>query len=90
MHALAEAHVAVYGLGGVGAACAVDLVRAGIGHLYVIDFDTVEPSNLNRLVFGFQRYVGWAKIDAFIDAAHEINPHVEIVGKKFSSRRHCL
>lgn len=82
MHALAEAHVAVYGLGGVGAACAVDLVRAGIGHLHVVDFDTVEPSNLNRLAFGFQRYVGWAKTDAFIDAACEINPHVEIVGKK--------
>lgn len=50
--ALANAHVAVYGLGGVGAACALDLVRAGVGYLHVVDFDTVETSNLNRLAFG--------------------------------------
>ncbi len=82
LRALAEAHVAVYGLGGVGAACALDLVRVGVGHLHVVDFDTVEPSNLNRLAFGFQRYVGWAKTEAFIAAAHEINPRVDIVGEK--------
>lgn len=85
--ALANAHVAVYGLGGVGAACALDLVRAGVGYLHVVDFDTVETSNLNRLAFGFQRYVGQAKSDAFIDVAKEINPAIEIVGEKlfFSS-----
>jgi len=82
LRALAEAHVAVYGLGGVGAACALDLVRAGVGHLHVVDFDTVEASNLNRLVFGFQKYVGRAKTEAFIDAAHEINPSIEIAGEK--------
>jgi len=57
-------------------------VRAGVGHLHVVDFDTVEASNLNRLAFGFQRYVGRAKTEAFIDAAHEINPGIEIAGEK--------
>jgi tRNA A37 threonylcarbamoyladenosine dehydratase len=83
LHALAEARVAVYGLGGVGAACALDLVRVGVGHLHVVDFDTVEASNLNRLSFGFQRYIGQAKTDAFIDAAKEINSSIDIVGEKF-------
>lgn len=82
LSALAEAHVAVYGLGGVGAACALDLVRVGIGHLHVVDFDTVEASNLNRLAFGFQRYIGQAKTGAFIEAAREINPDIEILGEK--------
>lgn len=82
LSALAGAHVAVYGLGGVGAACALDLVRVGIGHLHVIDSDIVEASNLNRLAFGFQRYVGLPKTEAFIASAKEINPAIDIVAEK--------
>lgn len=80
--ALARARVAVYGLGGVGAACALDLVRTGIGYLHVIDFDIVEISNLNRLAFGFSRFVGMPKIEAFVQAAKEINPDIEIVAER--------
>ena len=40
--------VAVAGLGGLGSNIAVSLARARIGHLHLIDFDVVEPSNLNR------------------------------------------
>ena len=76
--ALGAAKVAVYGLGGVGAACAMDLVRAGVGELYVVDFDTVDASNLNRLYFGYESSVGEAKVDAFARFAREINPDVSI------------
>jgi len=79
---LADARVAVYGLGGVGAACALDLVRAGVGYLHVIDYDIVEYSNLNRLAFGYNRYAGLAKTEAFTDAAREINPAIQIVSEK--------
>ncbi len=82
LHALETARVAVYGLGGVGAACALDLVRAGVGYLHVVDFDTVEISNLNRLAFGYERYLGQPKTDAFIDAARGINPDIDIVADK--------
>ncbi len=82
MRALEAARVAVYGLGGVGAACALDLVRVGVGHLHVVDFDFVEPSNLNRLAFGSERYLGQSKTEAFIDAAHGINPDIDIVADK--------
>jgi len=78
---LAYARVAVYGLGGVGAACALDLVRAGVGYLHVIDYDIVEYSNLNRLAFGYNRYAGIAKTKAFTDAAKEINPAIQIVSE---------
>ncbi|MCX8013858.1 MAG: ThiF family adenylyltransferase, partial [Rectinema sp.] len=77
--ALAAARVAVYGLGGVGGACALDLVRAGVGYLHVVDFDLVEESNLNRLAFGFRDAVGIPKTEAFFHAAREINPEVEVV-----------
>ncbi|MFZ3110482.1 MAG: ThiF family adenylyltransferase, partial [Rectinemataceae bacterium] len=80
--ALASAWVAVYGLGGVGAACAMDLVRAGVGHLRVIDFDTVDLTNLNRLYFGYASTVGIAKTEAFLHFAREVNPAVKIEAER--------
>jgi len=80
--ALEEAEVAIYGLGGVGAACAMDLVRIGVGHFYVVDFDLVEESNLNRLYFGYLSTVGAAKADVFAKFARDINPAIEIEAKK--------
>ncbi len=76
---LAAAKVAVYGLGGVGATCAIDLVRAGIGSIHVVDFDTVSSSNLNRLCIGYSSTLGMPKVDAFESLARQINPDVSIV-----------
>lgn len=75
---LSRSRVAIYGLGGVGAACALDLVRAGIGSLKVVDFDLVEISNLNRLAFGTIDVVGKPKIDGFAELALKINPEIRI------------
>lgn len=79
---LQQARVAIYGLGGVGAACALDLVRAGVGTLHVIDFDVVEETNLNRLAFGYRRFLGLPKTEAFALAAREINPDVVIQSER--------
>lgn len=43
-----SAKVAIAGLGGLGSNIAINLARTGVGHLHLIDFDIVEPSNLNR------------------------------------------
>ncbi|MCX7023455.1 MAG: ThiF family adenylyltransferase [Spirochaetes bacterium] len=75
---LAAARVCVLGLGGVGGACAVDLVRAGVGCLVVVDFDDVQESNLNRLAYGRLDDVGKPKVAAFADAARAVNPAVRI------------
>jgi tRNA A37 threonylcarbamoyladenosine dehydratase len=77
---LETAKVAVYGLGGVGAACAMDLVRSGIGRLYVVDFDTVDQTNLNRLYFGYQSTIGLPKVRVFERFAKDVNPDVSIEG----------
>ena len=45
---LSAAKVAVCGLGGLGSNIAIALARAGVGKLHIIDFDTVDISNLNR------------------------------------------
>ncbi|HNW83043.1 MAG TPA: tRNA threonylcarbamoyladenosine dehydratase [bacterium] len=78
MAILEKSSVAVYGLGGVGAVAAVTLVRAGIGKIMVTDFDTVNESNLNRLIFGFNSTVGMNKTEVFIKTAQDINPSVKI------------
>ncbi|MHB0897199.1 MAG: tRNA threonylcarbamoyladenosine dehydratase [Spirochaetales bacterium] len=79
---LAAARVAVYGLGGVGATVAMDLVRAGVGHLFVVDFDLVDITNLNRLYFGFASTLGMPKTEAFSRFAREINPGVAIESRQ--------
>jgi tRNA A37 threonylcarbamoyladenosine dehydratase len=75
---LAASRVCVFGLGGVGAAAAVDLVRVGVGHILACDFDEVGESNLNRLAFGFRRFLGVPKAHAFAEIARDINPDVVV------------
>ncbi len=75
---LRKAHVCVFGLGGVGAAAAMDLVRAGVGAITAVDFDLVQDSNLNRLCFGNLANVGIPKVEAFAQAARLVNPAIEL------------
>lgn len=74
MERLAAAHVAVYGLGGVGGNAAEALVRGGIGRLTLIDGDTVAPSNINRQAFALQSTVGLPKTEAAARRLLDINP----------------
>ncbi|HPE36902.1 MAG TPA: ThiF family adenylyltransferase, partial [Spirochaetales bacterium] len=74
---LASARVCVWGLGGVGAAAAMDLVRSGVGGIVAVDFDRVAESNLNRLYFGYRDTVDLPKTDAFASAARRVNPDVD-------------
>lgn len=48
MEKLSHSRVAVVGLGGVGSWCAEALARSGVGHLLLLDQDTVSRSNINR------------------------------------------
>ncbi|PKL09891.1 MAG: tRNA threonylcarbamoyladenosine dehydratase [Spirochaetae bacterium HGW-Spirochaetae-7] len=75
---LAASRVCVFGLGGVGATAAMDLVRAGVGSLVVVDFDTVNESNLNRLYFGYRDGIGKSKVDVFTEYARRVNPRIRI------------
>ncbi len=77
---LARSTVAIFGLGGVGAAAAIDLIRCGVGRLIVTDFDVVQESNLNRLVFGFTDTVEKEKITVLRETAARINPAAIIEG----------
>ena len=72
-----KAKVAVCGLGGLGSNIAVMLARTGVGFLKLIDFDIVEPSNLNRQNY-YIEHLGMYKTDALKSQLEKINPFIEI------------
>lgn len=74
---LAEAKVAVAGLGGLGSNVAFALARIGVGNLHLIDFDRVDITNLNRQQY-FLRHIGMYKTDALKEELKEINPYLHI------------
>lgn len=74
---LAEARVAICGLGGLGSNVAIALARAGIGRLHLIDFDRVDISNLNRQQYKAAQ-LGELKTDAMRRNLLEIAPYCEI------------
>ncbi len=72
-----KARVAVCGLGGLGSNIAVMLARTGVGYLRLIDFDIVEPSNLNRQNY-YVKHLGMFKTDALIEQIKDINPFIKV------------
>ena len=70
--------VAVFGLGGVGGYVCEALARAGVGHLVLIDRDTVNITNINRQIIALQSTVGMKKTDAFAERLKDINPDIKL------------
>ena len=60
--ALQNARVILFGVGGVGGWCAETLLRTGIGHLTIVDFDKVDTTNLNRQVVATHENIGQSKV----------------------------
>lgn len=79
---LANARVAVIGLGGVGGAAAEALVRAGVGHMLFIDGDTIDDTNRNRQLLATTETVGMDKISAAEGRYRAINPDGDFTFKK--------
>lgn len=73
-----RARVAVVGLGGVGAYAAEMLVRAGIGHLTILDSDTVSPSNKNRQLLASESTIGRPKTEVMRERLLDINPKLDL------------
>ncbi|AEV69114.1 sulfur carrier protein ThiS adenylyltransferase ThiF [Acetivibrio clariflavus] len=69
--------VGIAGAGGLGSNCAFNLVRSGFKKLKIVDFDVVEPSNLNRQ-FYFLDQLNTSKVNALRSNLLRINPDLEI------------
>ncbi|MBO4988034.1 MAG: tRNA threonylcarbamoyladenosine dehydratase [Lachnospiraceae bacterium] len=79
---LASARVAVFGIGGVGGFTVEALARSGIGHIELIDHDTVALSNLNRQIIATRDTIGRDKVEVMKERILSINPDAEVVVHK--------
>jgi sulfur carrier protein ThiS adenylyltransferase len=74
---LSDKTVGIAGCGGLGSNCAVALARIGIGHLIIVDFDSVDVSNLNRQYY-FRHQIGEKKVLALAENIHGIDENIRI------------
>lgn len=75
---LKASRVLIVGLGGLGCAAAQYLAAAGVGHLTLLDFDTVSLSNLQRQTLHRDAAIGQPKVDSAREMLAAINPHIEL------------
>jgi len=83
---LQNAHIVIMGVGGLGSPAAMYLAAAGVGTLTLIDFDTVDSSNLQRQIIHNINSVGDSKVDSAKDTLQKINPEVTVnnINKKLT------
>lgn len=79
---LADARVAVFGIGGVGGYAAEALARSGIGVLDLIDHDRVSVTNLNRQIYALHSTIGRYKVDVAKERIQDIHPAARVYAHK--------
>ncbi len=75
---LQQAMITIVGLGAVGGYAAEGLARAGIGRLRLVDFDTIQASNINRQILALDNSIGQAKVKVAQERIHLINPKCQV------------
>lgn len=75
---LKDSRVIIVGMGGLGCASATYLTAAGVGHITIVDFDTVELPDLNRQILYWDEDIGEKKVIAAQRKLSQLNPSVEI------------
>lgn len=71
--------VAVVGIGGVGGYAVEGLIRSGIQSIILVDYDTIEISNLNRQIISDQKHIGYFKVDEMERRILNINPECKVI-----------
>ena len=84
---LKAAKVLCIGAGGLGSPLMLYLAAAGVGTIGIVDFDTVDVTNLQRQIIHGTKDVGRLKMESARETLRDINPHVEVIGfeEQFSS-----
>lgn len=78
MAKLKNSRVIIFGVGGVGGHATEALVRSGVGHITIVDFDKVEETNINRQLVALTSTIGKSKVEALKDRLIDINPELDI------------
>lgn len=76
---LLDAKVVLIGAGGLGSPAALYLAAAGVGTLGIVDFDTVDVSNLQRQLLHRNQDIGRRKVDSAEDTIHAVNPDINVI-----------
>jgi adenylyltransferase/sulfurtransferase len=76
---LKNAKVLCVGAGGLGSPALMYLAAAGVGTLGIVEFDTVDESNLQRQIIHGQSDIGRSKAESARDSVKEINPYVDVI-----------
>src|ERR1700759_1798865 len=76
---LKNAKVLCVGAGGLGSPALMYLAAAGVGTLGIVEFDTVDESNLQRQIIHGQSDIGRSKAQSARDSVKEINPYVNVI-----------
>ena len=71
--------VLVLGVGGVGGYTVEALARSGIGKLIIVDFDTIDESNINRQIIALETTIGLKKVDVLEKRIKDINETCEVI-----------
>lgn len=79
---LKNSKVIIYGIGGVGSYTVEALVRAGIGHIIIVDPDKVDKTNINRQIEALSSTIGKYKVDVMKERILDINPEVKVEAYK--------
>ena len=83
---LKNAKVLCVGAGGLGSPALMYLAAAGVGTLGIVEFDTVDESNLQRQIIHGQSDIGRSKAESARDSVKEINPLVNVIIDRKSTR----
>lgn len=75
---LKNSSVLIFGVGGVGSYIAESLARSGVGHICIVDGDSVSESNINRQAQATTLTVGQGKADAMAERLRLINPDIDV------------
>ena len=78
LHKLRSARVALFGIGGVGSFAAEALARGSVGHITLVDGDTVSITNINRQLIALHSTVGKEKTAVMAERIADISPETEV------------
>lgn len=78
MERLYSARVAIFGIGGVGGHAAEAIARSGVGHILLVDSDSVSISNINRQIIATHETIGRKKVEVMRERILSINPTAQV------------
>lgn len=79
---LKNAHVAVFGIGGVGGYATEALARSGVGELTIVDKDKVDVTNINRQIIALHSTINKPKVAVMEERLKDINPDIKVNAKE--------